>query len=272
MSMLQYAATRRQNTVEEKALSQLYRGAIFFAMRSCEYVEYKGKKRRTKKLCLRNIRFFLGKRELPHTSPDLHRADCVTINFEYQKNDVRDDIVTQQRTGDPILCPVVTWAAIVRRILGYPGTTKDSPVNLVQDSLGNLKLISSSTGLAYLRTLATELGEDTLGFKPSDIGNHSIRSGGAMAMYLANIPVYTIMLLGRWSSDAFLLYIRKQVQEFSNGVSKLMIQHQQFFTIPDQSSFEDPRSRSGLHLSGRGLHHGLSAQSFAARPAFSAFS
>jgi hypothetical protein len=41
-----------------------------------------------------------------------------------------------------------------------------------------------------------------------------------MAMYLGECPVYTVMLIGRWSSDAFLRYIRKQVMEFSHNVSK----------------------------------------------------
>jgi hypothetical protein len=56
-----------------------------------------------------------------------------------------------------------------------------------------------------------------------------------MAMYLAGIPVYTIMLIGRWSSDAFLCYIRRQVQEFSAGVSKRMILSEDFFTIPESA-------------------------------------
>jgi hypothetical protein len=40
-----------------------------------------------------------------------------------------------------------------------------------------------------------------------------------MQMYLAEIPVYSIMLIGRWLSDAFLWYIRKQVKQFSLNVS-----------------------------------------------------
>jgi len=52
-------------------------------------------------------------------------------------------------------------------------------------------------------------------------------------MYLNGILVYTIMLLGRWSSDAFLRYIRKQVTEFSNGVSRKMIQNPRFHHVPD---------------------------------------
>ena len=44
-----------------------------------------------------------------------------------------------------------------------------------------------------------------------------------MEMYLAGVPVYTIMLIGRWSSDAFLHYIRKQVEQFSQDITKKML-------------------------------------------------
>ena len=49
-----------------------------------------------------------------------------------------------------------------------------------------------------------------------------------MAMYLSGVPVLYIMLIGRWSSTAFLKYIRKQVQEFLQGISSKMIEVQTF--------------------------------------------
>jgi len=72
--------------------------------------------------------------------------------------------------------------------------------------------------------------------------------------------------VGRWYSDAFLRYIRKQVQDFTTGVSGKMIANPQFFTIPDQGPgepfMEDPRtSRNILNFSARGLINGLSAAS-----------
>jgi hypothetical protein len=39
------------------------------------------------------------------------------------------------------------------------------------------------------------------------------------------------MLLGRWSSNAFLRYIRKEVQEFSSSVSSKMIHQENFYTL-----------------------------------------
>ena len=44
-----------------------------------------------------------------------------------------------------------------------------------------------------------------------------------MEMYMAGVPVYTIMLIGRWLSNAFLRYIRKQVEQFSRHVAKKML-------------------------------------------------
>ena len=91
------------------------------------------------------------------------------------------------------------------------------------------------------------IGSQKLGFNPSELGTHSIRSGAAMAMYLDDVPVYTIMLIGRWSSDAFLLYIRKQVEQFSHNVSNRMIKNLSFTHVPNfepRVNQQDPRQRN----------------------------
>jgi hypothetical protein len=109
-----------------------------------------------------------------------------------------------------------------------------------------------------------------LGFGPNDIGLHSLRSGAAMAMYLFAVPVFTIMLLGRWSSDAFLRYIRRQVQQFSKGVSEKMVANEDFFTIPEINA-EDPRI-TGHHLNHQMRNNcGPSASSHAMMPRMALF-
>lgn len=40
-----------------------------------------------------------------------------------------------------------------------------------------------------------------------EVGTHSIRSRSAMADYLGKCPVFMLMLIDRWSSNAFLRYI-----------------------------------------------------------------
>ena len=46
------------------------------------------------------------------------------------------------------------------------------------------------------------------------------------------------MLISRWSSDAFLRYIRTQVQEFARGFSLNMVSGPEFFTVPESDNIE----------------------------------
>ena len=259
---------RAEVTALDCAVSQLSRGAFFFAMRSCEYSTVSGE-RRTKLLTIANIRFFRNKREIPHDHPDLHLADCVAITFTFQKNDERDATVTMHRTLDPLLCPVKVWATIVRRVLAIPGTGPATPVNTYSDSDGKVKLVRSKDILLRLRAVVRFIGEAELGYAAGELGTHSIRSGAAMAMYLAGVPVFTIMLIGRWSSDAFLRYIRRQVQEFSSGVSSRMILSEDFYTIPEFSHHEDPRISGHSQNFAARSNIGPDAQRWAQTPAFS---
>ena len=90
-----------------------------------------------------------------------------------------------------------------------------------------------------------------------------------MAMYLASVPAFTIMFIGRWSSDAFLRYIRRQVQEFSAGVSSKMLLTDEFFAVSGITP-EDPRVSGNINnFSGRGLNIGLTAQNRVMPPSFS---
>eukprot|EP00978_Attheya_sp_CCMP212_P036239 scaffold162830_cov52-Attheya_sp.AAC.9 len=199
-------------------------------MQSCKYLTVTAKdedRGQTKRLRIKNIRFFRRHKELSHNDPRLASADSVTITFEYQKNDERNDSVTMHRTGDMLLCPVISWAAIVQRVLSYPSTDKESPVNTMYNpNTEKLSYLSSVDMCIRLCAAASILGIAKLGFNPEDIGTHSLRSGAAMAMYLAGVP---------WSSDAFLHYIRKQVEMFSHNVSIRMIQNDHFFTTPNYS-------------------------------------
>ena len=150
--------------------------------------------------------------------------------------------VSQPRSGKKI-CPVIIWGKIVRRILSYKGTSKNTYVNAVL--VGKKKHYVRASEM-YEQITNTVNSMTGLGFTGDDVGNHSIRSALAMALYLSKRAVTTIMLLGRWSSDAFLLYIRRQVQEFSAGVSADMVSQESFFTIPDLDEHDnmDPRTRN----------------------------
>ena len=112
---------------------------------------------------------------------------------------------------------------------------------------GHITHVTSKILVDALEGAIEAVGRDRIGIQKGEVGTHSIRSGAAMAMYLGEVPVYTIMMLGRWSSDAFLRYIRKQVEQFSHNVSKKMIIHQFHRHVPqiDRTiSRHDPRQRN----------------------------
>jgi hypothetical protein len=180
----------------QRAMGNLTEAAHFWVMHSCKYLKVtKAEQQQTKKLCFRNIAFIKNGDILDHSLTKLHLADCISVTFERQKNDRKSDMVTQWRTKDPILCPMKIWASIVTRILLYKGTNKNSPVSLV---LHRKKLISVTLEMitSLIRDGVVAIGETKLRIECWEIGTHSIQSGAAMAMYLAGIPMFSIMLIG----------------------------------------------------------------------------
>ena len=159
------------------------------------------------------------------------------MTFEYQKRDLRDDAVTQSRSGDPLLCPVRAAAAIIQR-LRQMGAKPSTFIYKYKNEKGRWRNLKSKTALTFLRDFIDTVDE-AYGLPSKDIGLHSIRALGAIAMNVNGVPVYTIMLLGRWSSDAFPRSTRKQVTAFSNNVSRMTVKNPVYHHVPDANR-EDP--------------------------------
>ena len=107
---------------------------------------------------LRNIRFLKEGKFLPHDSPLLRYADSVSITFEFQKKDERNDTFTQIFSEDELLCPVRSWAAVVRRIWSYPGANLDTPVSAVWRN-DKIEHITSKEVVVALRMAAKAVGK-----------------------------------------------------------------------------------------------------------------
>jgi hypothetical protein len=133
------------------------------------------------------------------------------------------------------MCPVKACISLIiraRSAIKNPSLLPNIPINIVFDHKRTKQLPSD----LFLKTIchtAKDMGSDRLGFGPEEVGTHSNRSGGAMSMFLSSTPVYTIMLIGRWSSDTFMRYIRKQVIASSHGIFKKMLTYEELFTISD---------------------------------------
>ena len=233
-------------------VSELAIMAYFFAMPSCEFTltPLPG---RTKVIHLRGI-VFRDKlnREIDHRSASLHTAERVTLTFENQKNGQKMDKWAHQRTGDPILCPIQRIASLVSRIYRrVPSASPDTPINTMF-LLSRESKASSAALRTYIRSSCTcGGGIPTFGFSASDLGTRSIvRSGAAMSLFLMNHPVHKIMILGRWSSDPFLVYLRPQVLEWTNQMSSDMIHIDSFMDATDlrRVSNTDPWTRKNCSM------------------------
>jgi hypothetical protein len=238
-----------KKTISELSItvSQLTCLAIFFTCQSCKYLKVPAADQcRTTILQLRNIRFFRDGELTSHNNAELEFLDCVSLTFEKQKKDQKMDTITQMASGNIKLCPVCAAAVIVRRIRDYPGTTVDTPISAIMIN-NRITHVTSQDVINALQDAVVAIGEHQLGINKEGIGTHLIRSGAAMAMYLGECAVYTIMLIGRWLSNAFLQYIRKQVMEFSQNVAKKMLTYQNFCHIPNthrRIPRDDPRQRN----------------------------
>jgi hypothetical protein len=82
--------------------------------------------------------------------------------------------------------------------------------------------VLSSDIIAMVRTSARLLHLSDQGIDPDLIGAHSLRAGGAMALWLHGFEDTVIMKMGRWTSLTFLQYIHTQIAHLLEDISRKM--------------------------------------------------
>ena len=230
-----------------KHTGDLIEGAYFFAMRACEFSKVRtvGK---TRPLTIGNIKFRnRSGRTLAHEREDLEEAaEFVTICFIDQKNGRRMDRRTQRRTGEAI-CPVRAWARVCQRVRRtVPNASETTHAFRVGNAEGSSTFIDSERIVQLLRLTCRIFGERRgYGISESEVGSRSIRSGAAMALFLMDHSVEKIMILGRWSSDAFMVYIRPQVLEWTNIMARDMAKAGSFHDL-NAKTRQPPHRDSGI--------------------------
>ena len=232
-------------------MADIVLGAFFFAMRACEYclTRTPGK---TKRVALGDLKFRDRFKQMLSLSDPLlmSKAQFVTVTFRDQKNATKMDSRSHQRSGHPILCPVLRFASAARRIIHtFSSWSIHTPLSAVFLA-SKITHIDSDLVRDTLRRVCRLRGNGRshFGFEPADIGNKSIRSGAAMALALNDHSPYKIMVLGRWASDAFLFYIRPQVLEWANNMSTDMVNFNEFLDVSHRDTASNRTSRQHRQL------------------------
>ena len=141
---------------------------------------------------------------------DMQSPSSVRIFLKHSKCDQfgRGVSVFLGRTSNS-LCPVMS-------ILAYVARRGDSPGAFFRFQSG--APLTKARFVAHLRDALLEIGMPYQSYS-----GHSFRIGAATAAARAGIPDSTIQALGRWSSMAFLVYIRTprdQLAQFTRAISQ----------------------------------------------------
>jgi hypothetical protein len=127
--------------------------------------------------------------------------------------------------------------------MGPLGTNSFRGGDALTTGSDELQHVSSKTILKQLRDATKLAGEQQLGLRADCIGTYPIRSGAAMAMYLAGVPSESIQLVGRWRSRTFVRYLCIQVPDLTLGVTARMTNRQTFYMIaPDPAEERQPEN------------------------------
>ena len=191
-------------------------------------------------ITLGGIKFFDAQlNEIHHDDPNLpHLAMYVWILFVNQKNGERNESRTHRRSNDPQLCPVIRFARVVRRVRKFfPNFSESTPLCSIDSHRHTSKFISKDFTRTLMKNVCRKFGgSKTFGFDPDQIGNRSIRSGAAMALFLKGHSADRIMILGRWKSKAFLRYIRPEILSWTDLFSSDMISFDNFYELCSEQS------------------------------------
>ena len=81
-----------------------------------------------------------------------------------------------------------------------------------------IRSVSASNIISIIRADTRRVGAARLGFFPEDVGTHSLRSDGAMAMHIVGVLDWTLMAICQWPLLVFMVYIQQYISSFSVGV------------------------------------------------------
>ena len=181
----------------DKARAHLLCRVLFFAMRSCKYTHTPSHaNKQTITIRLRGIAFYKKRRKLLITDTTLHLADFVAITFHLKKRTAKvGETIMIHRTHGANLNPAAHWAHTICQIMAIPKWNPDWPVHTIHRN-GKVADVTNTKISTLVKATVVDIGVDILGFGQDDVNTHSNQAAAAMVMYLANVPVYTIMLVG----------------------------------------------------------------------------
>jgi len=220
-----YESTRESEDHRVQAVGELTLIAFYFLLRVREYTHHGKGIRRTQQFRICDMKFFANGKEIKPQMLHNHAEsiNLVSLTIDNQKNGNRGQTLSHHalKKGN-ICCPI---RALVSRT-----------IDLIRDGANPKTLICAfreckSMAWQHVRSLdivkavqdaVKILSTDDDGFDLAQVGSHSLRAGGAMALYITKHSTIEIQRAGRWTSTTFMEYIHGQLDVVSKGLSQKM--------------------------------------------------
>ena len=211
--------------------------AFYYLLRVGEYTYHNPKaKRKTRQFGIDDVAFWHETTKIPQTKSTKYliaKCTAATLSVKNQKNEDKNKSVHQEALKGP-LCPI---QALIRRVKEIRRLTRNPTACLgtyFDESKQEIRLLNANDITAAIRQSWDDLKLHKKGLTKNLVSSHSLRAGGAMAMYLNGVPHDTIRKMGRWKSDTFLMYIHKQIAVLSAGITSKMSNKFPFHNIQFQ--------------------------------------
>jgi integrase len=149
-----------------------------------------------------------------------HESKKIEIVVEFSKTSMAPTSVFCHMRGDA-LCPHKALCNYARRHNEWHGERPKAAAPVFASDWA-VPITQAQWGIR-LKQLVSRIGLDPAVFSP-----HSLRRGGATAMFIANVPREDIKSHGRWKSDAIDIYNDARVADRVQAPSRLLAERRPF--------------------------------------------
>jgi len=228
-----YRTSRLSPRTNIRATGELCLIAFYFLLRVGEYTNnHATQQTRTQQLRLGDITFFHQQQPIPlstlRTNPNL--PDLVRLRIDNQKNGHRNQIMSHHAIPDPC-CPIKALVARTLSLLNDEAPP-DTPICAFRPQpSAPFQYITNDDIVQAVRTALPFNKTHAPGYLPKSVGSHSLRAGGAMALFLQGADATAIMKIGRWTSTAFMSYIHEQLDVVTKGAAQRMSEATSFVNL-----------------------------------------
>ncbi len=214
-----------------QAVADLATIAFYYLLRVGEYTVkgIRNESKQTRQFKLLDVTFFkkdkFGRlRQLPRNAPaqQIMTADCATLKLDNQKNGWHGVCINHEWNGDDTFDAVRALGRRYIHIRDNSNGNWNAYLSSVFDKGVKTDVRDRDIRAAIKKAAAMLDYPSSRGIPIDRIDTHSLRIGGAFALSLAGYSDRQIQKMGRWRGETFKEYVREQLSNFSEGMSKSM--------------------------------------------------